>query len=506
MPDGIVSRLYQHQVLVNGGANVAPTTYSAKNLPPGITINRLTGLISGRPTRPGTYQVSLTVSNGISPTSTLVIPEEVQIIAMPVGLDGAYSGLVARQTNLNGDAGGRLDVTVTTLGTFSGTLVMGATPYRFKGNIELGLTPGTPPVAAAPFSASVVIPRSNTLAPMVLIFTIDEVTRNHFSSAQISSETVVGPVSAAVNAWKITTNIPAYVGGPYNFGLRLPITVNSDPNPNINNAAVPQGDGYASFTVSAKGTLVIAGKTADGEKITCATYVGRGGEVLFYQSLYATVRKGSVCGQLTIGPGLDPGVTDNVITSSAPFDWTRPPATAVLGTATNTRTYRAGFGLAGTPVTSPVELEAFGGFYIAPTHLLQVAAPSISVDNANLTFTGASVDLPTREPDLSQLAINLAAIKILTPSTALTKISGVLRTGAFSGSFALADDDTTTTTPPALLNKADEIKRAVTFQGLIVPEAGNHRGVGYFMLPQIPPATALAKTANILSGKVNFDN
>ncbi|MEQ1751401.1 MAG: hypothetical protein ABL974_18400, partial [Prosthecobacter sp.] len=53
------------------------------------------------------------------------------------------------------------------------------------------------------------------------------------------------------------------------------------------------------------------------------------------------------------------------------------------------------------------------------------------------------------------------------------------------------------------------VLRAVTFQGLIVPEGGGatHRGVGYFMLPQIPiDNTTLPTTTQIYSGKMVFSN
>lgn len=129
------------------------------------------------------------------------------------------------------------------------------------------------------------------------------------------------------------------------------------------------------------------------------------------------------------------------------------------------------------------------------------------MDNASLTFSDAGVSLPTREPDLPNLAVNITTVRVLNASTALTRITAVRTTGAFSGGFSLADDDVTTTTP-ALNNKADEIRRSVNFAGLIVPESGNHRGVGFFLLPQIPPAAGAtpARLAPILSGKVSFDN
>jgi hypothetical protein len=227
--------------------------------------------------------------------------------------------------------------------------------------------------------------------------------------------------------------------------------------------------------------------------------------VLLHQTLYGTTRKGSIQGLLKIAKGADPDFSDNTLDEDAgfDFDWNRPPATAVVGTATNTRTYRDGFGLDDTPdATTPVVLDAFGGFYAVPSVLLQVAVPSDSEDKASLAFTEANV--PSALVDAPQIAINSKSfIKLLTVPTGVPKVIGALKTGVFSGSFVLEDDDVTTTKV-----NAKEVKRTVKFQGLIVPEAGNHVGVGYFMLPQIPllPTDPAAKLQSILSGNVDFDN
>jgi PKD repeat protein len=49
-----------------------PTSYTATGLPPGLSLNPLTGEINGTPTTPGTYTVTITATNG-SGTSTVTI-------------------------------------------------------------------------------------------------------------------------------------------------------------------------------------------------------------------------------------------------------------------------------------------------------------------------------------------------------------------------------------------------------------------------------------------------
>ncbi len=518
MPDGVVSRMYLYQIKVAAGDAMAPVSYSALNLPLGVTVNTQTGLISGRPTKAGVYdKIKINATNGIGADLTPPGDQRVTIVDMPTGLDGVYAGLVGREANLNDNLGGRIDVAITALtGAFSGSLTMGTTKYSFKGGLDIGVDGMGQP--APPFSADVTIPRTGTLAPLRLTFTIeppttlDPTTRDRFSIGQVSSVGTSGAVTATVTGWKqkwkatpVGLSASAYLG-LYNFGLSLPAA-----DPNIGDDDVPQGNGYGSFTVAAAGTLTLAGKTADGESLTGGAFVGPLGEVLIFQTLYTTTRKGSICGTLTLDPN------DNVITGN--LDWVRPPNPVVLSASPASRTYRAGFGLSDTPVVTPVAVEAFGGRYVVPTTLLKIATPPAATPvpttaNASVKFTGGGVDgnvpsgpVPSLEPDITVAITSTNTVIVINPNaanSAKTKITPNRITGVIGGGFALMDTNPRTTIPLTPV----QVPRAVTFQGLIVPEGGGatHRGVGYFMLPQMPTAdnATLITTTRILSGKMVF--
>jgi hypothetical protein len=89
-------------------ATGSPTSYSATGLPPGLTLNTVTGRIDGTPTTPGTYVVTISATNASGTSSTNVT----MVIATPISVAVA-ADLVNALTTVNANPNGSYTITFT---------------------------------------------------------------------------------------------------------------------------------------------------------------------------------------------------------------------------------------------------------------------------------------------------------------------------------------------------------------------------------------------------------
>ena len=421
-----------------------PKTFAVTGLPSGLTYSTTTGVISGHPAVGGTFNVRITATNPAG--TSLPVTASLTVNSLDSGLVGSFTGLVARDPTVNGNLGSRLSLTTTSAGVYTAKITTGATAKSVLGY----LATTTPQISV-------------TVGTALLQLTLDS------GSNTLSGTWGTAAVTGCRQTWSTTHPATSRVGY-YSIGLDLADLADQGA------ADVPQGSGYASFSVATTGTLTVSGRTADGQLITCATIIGPNGEMPMYAPLYSNL--GSLTGTLSLATP-SAALADNTTTGT--LIWSKPTS--------NTRTYRSAFG--------PTNLTA-QGMYLAKAASGQIVLGLPAAGLANLLFTeGGLLDSAT-DPDVTGFTYTTAHTIIL-PKAGVTGNMGKAtlginkNTGVFTGTFTLVE-----TTP--------KLTRTVAFQGIIVrPASGTSKGEGYFLLAQIPITGQTILTSPALSGRVVID-
>jgi hypothetical protein len=497
----IVSEAYTFQVPLAEGPNPpapdparTPTKWVATGLPPGLTINS-EGLVSGRATAVklvggvvSDYLVRVTASNSVG--SDFVVDRQLRVEPLPGAVVGTYTGIVARSPALTPPAtgfvdtnfglGGRIDLTTTTKGTYSGKLLLGATTYSFKGALNSNA------LAPNQATATATITRSK-LTPLTLTFTLDAVD-NLLKSASVTDGTSTAAISGWRSTWVKTSTVPlpaAAYEGYYTLGLDIPSALNGT----AMHSDIPQGSGYGSFTVAgATGKLTVSGRLSDGTSYTSATFVGPTGQVLVYRTIYAANARGSILGQLGITAAIGNNPQNTV---AGTVNWWRPATPGTSG-----RTYAAGF--------DPMDLTAVGSRYTPPVSPNIVLDLNNTVNSANGRVNMVEANVENALPVPTFTDFNVSSTHKTLPFSANGRgvtLKITPKTGVVTGSFKLsqAHPDLANGGTPATIN------RTVSYFALIVRDGLGEQGIGYFMLPQLPTSAAQSNSKTpILSGQVSF--
>ncbi|HUP29881.1 MAG TPA: putative Ig domain-containing protein, partial [Usitatibacter sp.] len=332
-----------------------PTSFAATGLPPGLTINTTTGLISGTPTTLGTFPGTVTASNA-SGTSN---PATVITITIGLGPPVITSGGTA-----SGAAGFPFTYQIVATNTPTSYGASGLPP-GVTVNTTTGLISGTPG-ANGVYNATVTATNSVTTASRAVTITIA------FGIPVVNSAATASTASGAAFTYQITaTNAPVTYGAS-----GLPAGLSVDPATGLISGApddfgvfiVTLTAGNSSGTGSGVLTLTV---TQSSVRVTSASAItGSIGTPLFYQ---VTVASGPASVSASAMP---PGLTFDALNQR------------IVGTPTRGGTYTVTLSVANTVGSTTFTLTINIGFEPASVADLAVDVVYETARAITLPITG----------------------------------------------------------------------------------------------------------------------
>jgi subtilisin-like proprotein convertase family protein len=457
---GIVSGAVNEQISAINGS----TRFTASGLPPGVSISP-SGLLTGRPARSGTFKAKITATNlaGSSPP----VEFEWEIKDFPLSARGTWTGIVQRESGLNTGFGGRVKLTISNTGTYTGTITLGTKSYAWASRIDALINNADP---ATPLTIS----RSRVLTPLTGKLLLN------LSSGRLSGTISDGSNTVAFeafrNPWSATTK-PVQATTAFNAALEIPDAL-------ALNAAYPQGHGHVKITVGTTGIVTWAGKLADATTLTGSSTLGPLGETSFHSVLNLNTGSAQGWSTITLASGLVEGTMD-WLKSSQPANST-------------SRSYKSGIPLH--------TLNVRGARYIRPASPAMILdldpQPSTGplLNNAKLRFTGLPLNTTLEQTFkvTKTLTTSMPSLSMENPQSVRLAFSAA--TGTLSGTFSFSDEDPSDTTVPYA-----KILRTGSYSGMLVTRPDLNQGVGYFNLAELPDTVGEKSTSTpIVSGKAEL--
>ena len=271
------------------GSETAGVVWSLASgkLPAGLSIDKNSGAVVGAPQKTGDFAVSVQATSGRTPGPAVAFTLHVQPIELAAG---TFSGLVdtdnsvlAETVGLANAALGSINVTVKDTGAISATLAAGDSKFAFKANSYDGLAEfvnGQPGATATLVSTVKLLNATytNTLTITACCGSADDwgaidtplVATATLNFLAPDKKSVVTEVEYSGYAFRDNTKFKDVVAAqaPYMgyYTVTLPVTGGA--------AGAPQGNGYITLTLDAKGKAKIAGVLADGTSLSASAVTG----------------------------------------------------------------------------------------------------------------------------------------------------------------------------------------------------------------------------------------
>ena len=409
----------------------SPATFSAKGLPSGLKINRSTGVISGIPAKVGTFEVQITAKRSDGTTVSYTIPITVQMLSAKA--QGTFTGYL-----FGGDrVRGLVSFTVSAKGALTVKVDTQSVSYRFS-------TKSWTSASGNIYRAMLARKQGETL-----MLELDASTGTLTAASTFGGGTLGAPNVFTVYAKRndfadrkdtvAQAKLALYKGY---YTVALPIDSIDTDTTGANN--VQSGSGYLTATVRDRGAVKIAGKLADGTRVSGSTTLivdGPDAYVPLFVKLYS--RRGVFAGLLHISGSAAPSL-DVAKVGSFRLEWIYPGRNTAL-----------------TGDRFTAQLDAYGAFYNTLADIQAAYAGTAFRTEENfgwptllvLPGTGGGLALAKKDAVLNPDGVTMKAAK---------------KTGLFSGSFKVADSVT---------GKTVTLKHA----GVLTRDGSNNVGDGAYI-------------------------
>jgi len=230
-----IALTYDLGSLVSGSVS----SFTATDMPPGMTINAVTGLISGTPTMVGNYIAKITLSNAYV---SQIYPVTF-VISLPLDqLTGSYRGLVCAP----GKTPGNTTLALTSSGVVSGSIAIAGRSFKVAATLNIN----------GDYTGILTDP---ILGVLNFYLSIDQNPSGEFQlNGHLQNSNLTATFTASPDA--APAQITAGLTGNYT-ALLIPGT---------NSAGVPQGTGYGRATVSTAGVVSLSLTLANHTSVTCS--------------------------------------------------------------------------------------------------------------------------------------------------------------------------------------------------------------------------------------------
>lgn len=329
-------------------------------LPTGLSFNPLTGIIEGKLTgNPLTSPLTIQVLNGT--TVVRSIPLVLPVSAFPIGLTGTWQALIY---DPQGVPQGFLTTTFTAPGLCSASLDLSGPDKARTGRTSFELSPGENEA-----SFTITFPATKTLSALEITLELDG------DKAELGGSCSKGELSGFRLARG--TELPA---------LTRAYTMVIDHGTH-DGFQVPAGMGWATGTISNKGSITLTGQLGDAKPVKGTLSLGATGQAIMWHKPY-TNKLSKIGGILSFN---DTGVipSTSLTKNDSQLSWYRVPDTKELS-------YPGGF----AAIPAAVLIKAYAVPTSAPVlaqnlGLISQTFPEIEFDGAGLAVLDNTFALPS---------------------------------------------------------------------------------------------------------------